>query len=254
VRDAATLRAHLRSGRRREPLTLGVVFPFSSDHLHLREWLRTAGIDPDREVRIVMVPPAQMFRHLTGGTIDGYYASEPWNSVAVQAGAGWCPVTSAAQHPGHVEKVLIVTRRYAEARSAEHAALIAALAEACAWCDEPQNREPLAELLARPGNLDVPVSALTPGLIGHFNCGQGRIEDAPFVVFSRGDANVPAVAKAVALQRALGVAGLIPAAAVNDAGLSGRLFREDLHRFSLQTSRTTQGLASSGARGHGKAG
>ena len=35
------------SGRRREPLTLGVVFPFSSDHLHLREWLRAAGIDPD---------------------------------------------------------------------------------------------------------------------------------------------------------------------------------------------------------------
>jgi len=254
VRDGTTLRGHLRSGRRREPLTLGVVFPFSSDHLHLREWLRAAGIDPDRDVRIVMVPPAQMFRHLAGGTIDGYYAGEPWNSVAVQAGTGWCPVTSAVQHPGHVEKVLIVTRRYAEARSSEHAAIVAALAEACAWCDEPPNRESLAGLLGRPEYLDVPEAALTPGLLDHFNCGQGRVDDAPFVIFHRGDANVPAVAKALVLQRAFGAAGLIPAAAVNDAGLPGRLFREDLHRFSLQTSRPSQALALSDACDHRKAG
>lgn len=231
-----------------------MVFPFSSDHLHLREWPRAAGIDPDRDVRIVMVPPAQMFRHLAGGTINGYYAGEPWNSVAVQAGTGWCPVTSAVQHPGHVEKVLIVTRRYAEARSSEHAAIVAALAEACVWCDEPSNRESLAGLLGRPEYLNVPEAALTPGLLGHFNCGQGRVDDAPFVIFHRGDANVPAVAKALVLQRAFGAAGLIPAAALNDAGLPGRLFREDLHRFSLQTSRPSQALASSDARDHRKAG
>ena len=74
-----------------------------------------------------IVPPAQMFRNLQAGTIDGFCAGEPWNSLAVRAGVGWCPTWSAAQAPGHVEKVLMVTERFAETRAAEHAALISAL-------------------------------------------------------------------------------------------------------------------------------
>src|SRR4051812_10122930 len=71
VRDAATLRDHARLHRPRQPLTFGVVFPFSSHHLLLRDWLRSAGLDPDRDVRIVVVPPGQMFRNLAAQTIDG---------------------------------------------------------------------------------------------------------------------------------------------------------------------------------------
>src|SRR3954471_10715194 len=72
VRDGATLRDHARTHRPRQPLTFGVVFPFSSHHLLLRDWLRSAGFDPDRDVRIVVVPPAQMFRNLAAQTVDGF--------------------------------------------------------------------------------------------------------------------------------------------------------------------------------------
>jgi ABC-type nitrate/sulfonate/bicarbonate transport system substrate-binding protein len=152
----------------------------------------------------------------------------------VQAGIGWCPTWSSAQQPGHVEKVMLVTRRFAENRPAEHTALILALHEAGAWCDEPQNRERLAELLADARYVNLPTAALTPALLGRFDCGNGRTENVPdFHLFHRNDASVPTAEKAARLQRALGAAGLIPTAAASDAQLPRRLFRADLHRQAL---------------------
>lgn len=238
VRDAFSLREHLRNRRAREPLTLGIVFPYSSHHLLLRNWLRAGGIDPERDVRIVVVPPAQMFRNLKAQTIDGFCVGEPWNTLAVREGEGWCPAWSAAQMPGHVEKVLMVTQRFATARTGEHAALVRALADAGAWCDEPQNRERLAEMLGAAAWLNVSARVIAPALLGRFDCGHDHIVHQPdFVVFHRDDAGVPAEDKAVALQQALGAAGLLPAVAAHDPDLPRRLFRSDLHReFLSQTS------------------
>ena len=234
VRDAATLRSHTRDQRQRKPLTFGVVFRYSSHHLLLGDWLRSAGLEPERDVRIVVVPPAQMFRNLAAGTIDGFCAGEPWNTLAVREGAGWCPAWSAAQQPGHLEKVLMVTSRFASQRAGEHAALIAALVDACAWCDEPQNRERLAELLATAAYLNLPSRVISPTLLGHFDCGHDRVESVPdFHVFHRGDANIPSVEKAVALQHTLGTAGLLESATAADPKLPRRLFREDIYRAAL---------------------
>lgn len=232
ARDAASLRDLVRSRRGERRVTLGVVFQFSSHHLLLRDWLLAAGISPERDVRIVVVPPAQMFRNLTAGTIDGYCVGEPWNSLAVRAGAGWCPMWSAAFAPGHVEKVLMVTQRFADARAAEHGRFLVAVFEAAAWCDEPQNRERLAELLASARYLNVPARVIAPALLGRFDCGHGRIETVPdFHVFHRGGANFPTVEKAVAIQRELMTANLVPTATAAD--LPQRLFREDLLRTAL---------------------
>lgn len=232
VGDAASLRSVARARRGESRLTFGVVFPFSSHFLLLRQWLTAGGMRPDEDVRMVVVPPAQMFRNLQAGTIDGYCAGEPWNSIAVRAGVGWCPTWSAAQSPGHLEKVLMVTRRFAAGRAAEHAALVAGLAEAAAWCDQPENRAPLAEMLSAAAYLNLPARVLTPALLGRFDCGDGRVEHAPdFVVFHRGGANEPAPEKARALQHELVAAGLLPANL--DPHLPRQLFRDDLYRDAL---------------------
>ncbi len=244
VRDGASLREHARTRRSRQPLTFGMVFPFSSHHLLLRDWLRAAGLEPERDVRLVVVPPAQMFRNLNAHTIDGFCSGEPWNTLAVREGAGWCPTWSAAQQPGHVEKVLMVTRRFAESRASEHAALVRALADAGAWCDEPQNRERLAELLSGASYLNLPARVIAPALLGRFDCGHGRVESVPdFHVFHRGDAGVPVVEKAAALQLALATASLLPAASARDLELPRRLFRPDLHREILTPHEPTHEIA-----------
>ena len=236
VRDGPSLRTHLQHRARREPVTFGVGFLFSSAHLLLRDWLRSAGIDPEREVRIVVVPPAQMYRHLTAATLDGYYTAEPWNSVAVQSGGGWCPVISATQQPGHIEKVLITTSEFSDRNAGETTALVTALIQAGAWCSDLQNREKLAEMLAQSRYLNLPVAALAPSLSGKFDCGKGQATPvAPFHLFSGGDTNIPTAAKAASIQRALGAAGLLPTAAATDASLPARLFREDIYHQATGT-------------------
>lgn len=234
VRDDAALRKLARERRRRQPLTFGAVFPFSSHHLLLRSWLRAADIDPDRDVRIVVVPPAQMFRNLSAGTIDGFCAGEPWNTLASQQGIGWSRLCSAVSAPGHVEKVLVVRKAFADSSPSEHAALVRALLEACLWCDEPQNREAIAELLAQLPFLNMPAEAIAPTLLGRFDAGCGRIQDVPdFHVFHRAGANEPTPAKAEALQAQLCADGILPATSA-DPSLPRRLFRDDLYREFTQ--------------------
>ena len=230
VRDATTLRGEARRRSGEHQLTFGVVFPFSSHHLLLRAWLESGGLRPDRDVRIVVVPPAQMYRNLAAGTIDGYCVGEPWNTLAVREGTGWCPAWSAALAPGHLEKVLMVRADFAEKRADEHRALVAAVADACAWCDEPANRAPLARLLAQRGYVNQDFRVIAPALLGRFDCGHGRIEAVPdFHVFHRGGANVPTVERGAALQAQLVGAGLIADRAAADSILPQRLFRPDLY-------------------------
>jgi ABC-type nitrate/sulfonate/bicarbonate transport system substrate-binding protein len=120
---------------------------------------------------------------------------------------------------------------------------VAALAEACAWCDEPQHREPLAQLLAEADHLNLPARVIAPALTGRFDCGNGQIETTPdFHIFHRGDANVPTAAKATELQSALIGAGLL-IAANTPSELPSHLFREDLYRDALHTNQTHEAIS-----------
>jgi len=231
VRDGATLREYLASGQRSEPLNFGVSYLHSSQHLMLRDWLRAAGIDPGRQLRIVVVPAGHLSLHLAAGTLDGFHSSEPWNSLAVHAGIGWCPSWSGVRPPGIPAKVLMVTRGFAESRPEDHRALLHALTEAGAWCDDPRNRSQLVELLAQPEYLKLPASVIGPSLLGQLDCGHARIESVPhFHVFQRGEAGRPSPARASALQRAFAAAGMIPAPTAGDALLPRQLLRDDLYR------------------------
>lgn len=238
VTDIAGLRAEVMRRRADRMVTFGVVFHYSAHHLQLRGWLRSAQIDPERDVRIVVVPPAQMFRNLAAGTIDGYCVGEPWNTVAVTQDAGWCPAWSAQLSPGHVEKILMVRDDFVRKHPETHNALVAALAEACAWCDDPANRPALARLLAVRDYLNLPSEVIAAALIGQFTCGAGRTETVPdFFVFNRGDANAPTTARANALQAELIAGGLLSREQVTP-DLPARLFREMTYRDALHTPAT----------------
>ncbi|HEY9248508.1 MAG TPA: CmpA/NrtA family ABC transporter substrate-binding protein, partial [Rariglobus sp.] len=72
VRDAATMRDEIIRARHDRDYVFGVVFAHSSHRIHICDWLRSGGIDPEKDVRVVVVPPPQLFRNLAAGTIDGY--------------------------------------------------------------------------------------------------------------------------------------------------------------------------------------
>ena len=196
VRDATSLGKLIRSNHQRL-ITLGIVARTSSHNFMLRRWLQSGGINPDKDVRLVVLPPTQMTGSLSAGLIDGYCVGEPWNSAAVAHGIGWCPATSEDLMPGHPEKVLLTTEDYAQEHPAEIRGVIRALYEACQFCDRMENRGRVIEILLSSGQVRADREVLKLSLIGPFDDGSSRRRAAEnFHVFHRGDANVPSRAKA----------------------------------------------------------
>lgn len=173
--------------------TFAMVFPVSSHNYQLRYWLASAGIDPDRDVRIVVIPPQFVTANLECGRIDGFCVGEPWNSLAVTGGIGRSLITSYEIWNNGPEKVFSVTEDWARRHPATHLAVLRALLQACRWLDEPGNRPIAARLLSRPEYVDVPEPVLAETLLGRFKEGSGGpVRKLPdFMVFSRYGANFP---------------------------------------------------------------
>jgi len=231
VRDGKTLREEIHRSRREKIFTFGIVFPFSSHRQLLRNWLSTHGIDPDRDVRFVVVPPPQMVANLKAGHLDGFCVGEPWNSLAVHARTGWIAAASAELDPGHPEKVLMVRADFSTRRSDEHLALVAALREACEFCDQSENRARVAATLARPEITGVPAEILKRGLAGQLDCGNGvtrRIEN--FFMFHRDSASEPTGATAAWALQLVRASGLCPEPARLEFAKGRRVYRTDLHQ------------------------
>jgi len=137
----------LRTRDRRH--TLGMVHPASMHNLLLRYWLAAGGIDPDTDVSIQTIPPAQMVADLRSGSIDGYSIGEPWNLRSAVEGFGFTAATDLEIWLGHPGKVLGVREDWAAAYPNTHIALVKALLEACIYCGDRHNAEELREILAR---------------------------------------------------------------------------------------------------------
>jgi ABC-type nitrate/sulfonate/bicarbonate transport system substrate-binding protein len=242
VREGKTLRTEITRSRRDKIFTFGVVHLYSSHNFLLRDWLTAAGIHPDRDVRIVVVPPPQLVANLKTGNLDGFCAGEPWNSVAVLARVGWCVATSAELAPGHPEKVLMVRRDFAVRHDEQHLALVSALLEACEFCDTPGNREQIIKTLAQPAYVNVPTAALRRAFSTEFDFGHGKVRHVQnFSVFHRHNANEPSRDKAAWILQRLRASGLCPNLGALTAELGHRTFRTDIfdRATALRTSNPT---------------
>ena len=177
----------------RAPLTFATVYPFSTHNYLLRYWMAAAGIDPDRDVRLTVVPPPQMVGKLSEGAIDGYCVGEPWNQAAVQSGLGRVVVTSYEIWNNHPEKVLGVTEEWAEQNPSTHRALIMALLEAARWMDRAENRLEVVEKISGPRYVNAPEHVVRMSMAGVFQYAQREMPRAlrDFNVFHRYAANVP---------------------------------------------------------------
>ncbi len=127
----------------------GMVHPASMHNLLLRYWLAAGGIDPDRNVRLNTIPPAQMIANLQAGNIDGFCVGEPWNVRAAVEGIGYTIATDLEVWNGHPGKVLGVREEWAQSYPNTHIALVKALLEACRYCVDEANHEEIREILAR---------------------------------------------------------------------------------------------------------
>ncbi|WP_454811627.1 CmpA/NrtA family ABC transporter substrate-binding protein [Labrys neptuniae] len=216
------------------PLTLAVVHPFSGHNYELRYWLAAAGIDPDRDIRLVVLPPPFMVDAMREGQIDGFCVGEPWNSLAVEAGVGVIAVTKSTLWRQGPEKVLGLRADFAERTPDRLAALLRALHGAARWAGDAGNRSELAHILAAPDYLDRP-----PEIIGQALSGvlvrrrhEAAAEIPDFLVFHDHAANFPWASHALWFYSQMVRWGQVDYSTAL-AQRVGQVYRPDLYRAAL---------------------
>lgn len=175
ARALATV-ARAREAQGLEPLTFGMTFPYSTHNYQLRYWMAAGGLDPDQDLRLVVLPPPYMVDSIAQGQVDGFCVGAPWNSVAVDAGVGrilhlGCEIFARAP-----EKVLALRESDVEAAPSIAAALTRAHEKAARYIAVPDNREEIAAILARRDRVGVAAKTILRSLEGHLKMNaQGAI-------------------------------------------------------------------------------
>ncbi|MDR3537143.1 MAG: CmpA/NrtA family ABC transporter substrate-binding protein [Acetobacteraceae bacterium] len=143
-----------------------VVHTFSTHNLLLRYWLAASGVDPDRDIETLVIPPEDMVKALGAGQIAGFCAGAPWGDVAAACGAGQVLLGTSAIWPHHPEKCLAVGAGWAETNPDALVLLTRALLQAQILCDRADTAPEIATLLAQPDGLDLPEVATLAALPG----------------------------------------------------------------------------------------
>jgi NitT/TauT family transport system ATP-binding protein len=214
-------------------LTFGMVYPFSTHNYVLRYWLAASGIDPDHDVRLVVIPPPFTVDALTGGHIDGFCVGDPWNSIAVDAGVGRIATTKVAIWQDGPDKVLGMREEWAQKNPDLLARLLLSFYEASLWCDDIANQAELAHLMAGPRYLDCPPDLLRRALSGKLVLAPGVEATVPdFLLFGRKAATFPWLSHALWLFSQMVRWGQVPFT-LGGIESTRRTFRPDLYRAAL---------------------
>lgn len=158
-------------GSSSEPPTFAMVFPSSMHNYNTRYWMAAMGIDPDKDVKLIVIPPPQMVENMKAGTMDGYCVGEPWNQRAVFDGVGFTATVDRDVWNGHPEKVLATMQPWIDANPNTARALTAAVLEACQFCDKPENRLEVVEIISRRPYVNAKVDYAKASMMGTYNYG-----------------------------------------------------------------------------------
>jgi nitrate/nitrite transport system substrate-binding protein len=219
----------------KDPMTFAMVFPVSTHNYEIRYWMADAGIDPDKDVRLIVIPPPQMVANLRARNIVGYCVGEPWNERAVIAGMGKTLVTNYEIWNNNPEKVVGVNLDWAEKNPNTHMAMIRALVEAAQWMDKPENRLEIVEIISRKSYVNAPVDVVKMSMTGTFRYAMDE-EPRPlpdFNVFYRYAATFPWKSHAMWFISQMIRWGQIEKP-IDIAKTAGEIYRPDIYREAVK--------------------
>jgi two-component system, oxyanion-binding sensor len=217
-----------------EPLTFGMTFPFSTHNYQLRFWMAAGGVDPDEDVRLVVLPPPYMVDSIASGQVDAFCVGAPWNSIAVDRGVGHILHFVSDILLRAAEKVLAIRQSWAEKNPQVVAALVRAAFRAAEFIEQPHNRSEVARMLAQPERIGVDAEVIQRTLDGRLKIlpdGTMR-ESSRYLLVGREDAARPDPAQAAWLYAQMvrwGQASFSPEALET----AKAVFRPDLYEAAL---------------------
>jgi nitrate/nitrite transport system substrate-binding protein len=175
--DASALKAAFAAKKAAgKEVKIAMTFPGGTHDLWIRYWVAAAGIDPDKDVATIVVPPPQMVANMKVGNMDAFCVGEPWNEQLVNQGIGFTACTTGEVWSKHPEKALGLRADWVDKHPNAARALLMAVMEAQQWCEKLENKDELAAIVGKRQWFNVPVPDIIGRLKGDINYGNGRIE------------------------------------------------------------------------------
>ncbi len=160
-------------------MKFAIPFEYSMHNFLLRYYLAEAGIDPDRDVQLRVVPPPEMVANLRAGNIDGFLGPDPFNQRAVYDEVGFIHLLSKEIWDGHPCCAFGTSEAFIQQNPNAFAALYRAVLAAADMARDPKHRELIAKVLAPAAYLNQPETVLTQVLTGKYADGLGNVKNVP---------------------------------------------------------------------------
>jgi nitrate/nitrite transport system substrate-binding protein len=148
-----------------------MTFPGGTHDLWIRYWLAAGGIDPDKDIETITVPPPQMVANMKVGTMDCFCVCEPWNLQLIHQDIGYTAITTGELWNKHPEKSLGMRASFVDKYPKATQAILKAVMEAQQWCDKPENYAEVAAICAKRQWINCPVEDITDRVKGKFDYG-----------------------------------------------------------------------------------
>lgn len=178
---AKAIAARRRDGHR---VSAAHTFPGGTHDMLIRYWLAASGIDPDRDIATMTVPPAQMVANMRVNNMDAFCVAEPWHQQLINQRIGFTACITGELWKHHPEKAFCMRADFVTQYPKATKAIVRALMQAAAYCDDPSNVEEVARICSRRRWIKAPYSVIIDRMRGHFDYGDGRVvEDSPHKMF-----------------------------------------------------------------------
>ena len=192
--DAKPFKAALEKKRAAgKSVKAAMTFPGGTHDCWIRYWLAAGGIDPDKDIETIVVPPPQMVANMKVGTMDCFCVGEPWNEQLKNQKIGYTAINTGELWNKHPEKSFAMRADWVDKHPRAAKALLMAVLEAQQWCDRPEHRAETAAVLAKRNWIGAPVTDIVDRLQGKFDYGTGKVvADSPHLMkFWRDAASYP---------------------------------------------------------------
>ncbi|MBD1922694.1 ABC transporter substrate-binding protein [Microcoleus sp. FACHB-831] len=168
----------------KKPLRFGMTFKGGTSDTMLRYWLASGGIDPDKDVSVLVVPGPQLVSNVRVGNLDGFCVGDPWNERLVREKLGYTAIVTGEFWKNHPEKALSFRADWMDKNPQTAKGILKAVLEAQQWCDNMENREELCKILAQRKWAKVKVDYIEDRLKGKVNYGNDRqiVENSPYLM------------------------------------------------------------------------
>jgi nitrate/nitrite transport system substrate-binding protein len=161
-----------------------MTFPGGTHDLWLRYWLAAGGIDPDKDIETIVVPPPQMVANMKVGTMDCFCVGEPWNLQLINQKIGYTAVNTGEIWAKHPEKSLGMRAAWVDKYPKAAQAILMAVMEAQQWADKAENKKELATIMGKRQWMNCPVDDVYDRSAGKFDYGiPGKVvENSPHIM------------------------------------------------------------------------